>query len=660
MISDREAGSPEDPPLPRHEKSRVLLGSPLFCHSGRGGRGGGRANNVRGPTSEHSEHFDHRSKESQLGTLIFMLAASRRPMRFPQSQKSPPLKPVRRLPSLTLRAKLSPHPAQGQLLGRRNKNDDSDLESDNLDATDDEAEQPATKSKGKGKTQQSKKELEKAKAKAKAKHDAKRQKQDDEEPSEDEYKAPSKGLPVVPTSLPPIGSFEKCVVCGKSFTVTRYTMAADPPPGFLCHTCAKASGADPFKKAGAPRGRKPVAEKRKIVNFEQKDVFKSLATTCIEIIAKYIDDMEALGDIGHINMDKISKILAKQRSLYVLRNSTSKLFYSVENTTLTLYDTSRLDPPAFHTLIALNPNLEQVRLDYCRGVDCTVLPTFATGLANLTHLDLYGAFLARAPAFIEFFTAIGSRLECFRLAHSPRLDLDCCQALVHNCADSLTDLRLSNVGKLNDSWLPLLHRCTSLKRLELSYPGGDASLTSEPVVELLGAIGRGLEHLDLSGHPLLEDEVLINGVISHAPNLTSLAISSAPLLTDAGVAQFFAEYNQKAGLEYLEMKNNPLLSSDSLRAFLDRSTSIAIRQLVINGWRETEEEASKLIPSSCPELRKLDIGFVRSVDDYLIKEVLEGCSKIEEISCFGCNRVTGACPKKAGVNIYGVEAQSKR
>jgi DNA repair protein RAD7 len=60
-------------------------------------------------------------------------------------------------------------------------------------------------------------------------------------------------------------------------------MAADPPPGFLCHTCAKASGADPFKKPGAPRGRKPAAEKRKIVNYEQKDVFKSLAATCVEV-----------------------------------------------------------------------------------------------------------------------------------------------------------------------------------------------------------------------------------------------------------------------------------------------------------------------------------------------------------------------------------------
>ncbi|KAF8752103.1 RNI-like protein [Rhizoctonia solani] len=457
---------------------------------GRGGRGGGRANNVRGPTSALTE-FLREQGISARNTNIYarriqtsdeVPAIAEEPATEAGPSAAEPDSPGEAQPTSSSR------PAAGKR--RRNKNDDSDLESDNLDATDDEAEQPATKSKGKGKTQQSKKELEKAKAKAKAKHDAKRQKQDDEEPSEDEYKAPSKGLPVVPTSLPPIGSFEKCV--------TRYTMAADPPPGFLCHTCAKASGGDPFKKAGAPRGRKPVAEKRKIVNFEQKDVFKSLATTCIEIIAKYIDDMEALGDIGHINMDKISKILAKQRSL---TDSTSKLFYSVENTTLTLYDTSRLDPPAFHTLIALNPNLEQVRLDYCH---------------------LYGAFLARAQP------------------------------------SSNSSLRLALASSASDWHIRPDWTLTVAKRWRRCF------LTSEPVVELLGAIGRGLEHLDLSGHPLLEDEVLINGVISHAPNLTSLAISSAPLLTDAGVAQFFAEYNQKAGLEYLEMKNNPLLSSDSL------------------------------------------------------------------------------------------------
>ena len=60
-------------------------------------------------------------------------------------------------------------------------------------------------------------------------------------------------------------------------------MAAVPPPGFLCHKCAKASGTDPFKKPAAPRKRKAPADKRKIVNFEELKI-PSLVTLCINVM----------------------------------------------------------------------------------------------------------------------------------------------------------------------------------------------------------------------------------------------------------------------------------------------------------------------------------------------------------------------------------------
>ncbi|KAG9099291.1 hypothetical protein FS749_001608 [Ceratobasidium sp. UAMH 11750] len=622
--------------------------------SGRGrGRGGASRNNVRGPGSALTEFL------REQGISVQNINPYQRRIRTTNEAEgeegASAAGPSAASPST---------PASGttsrQASGKRGrkKNEDSDLDSDKLDETDGEEPAAAQTTKGKGKSAKSEKDLAKAKAKAKAAHEAKRQKRGGEEDEdEDEYKAPSKGIPIVPGALPPIGSFEKCAVCGKTFTVTRYTMAADPPPGYLCHTCAKASGADPFKKSGAPRTRKPAAEKRKIVNFEQKDVFKSLATNCIEIIAKHIDNLEALGDIGQVNMDRVAKILAKQRSL---TESTSKLFYDVENTSLTIYDASRLEPSAFHTLIALNPNLRTLRLRFCRGVDSTVLPHFASDLSHLTHLELFGAFLARAPAFIDFFNEIGDRLESFLLSHSPRFDLACCETMVTNCAASLTELRLCYVGKLDDSWLPLLHSCKNLKRLELSYPGGEASLTDEPTIELLRTIGVNLEFLNLSGHHSLSDDVLLEGVMPHIAHLRTLKMSNAPLLTDEGVARFFSEYNPQAEFECVKMRQNAALASDSLRALLERPTSAVIRDLIINGWKDADEESCRLIATLCPELRKVDVGFVRAVDDYVIKEILEGCKKVEEISCFGCNKVTEACPKKAGVNIYGVESQSRR
>lgn len=66
-------------------------------------------------------------------------------------------------------------------------------------------------------------------------------------------------------------------------TQTKYTLAANPPPGYLCHQCAKASGADPFKKPAAPKKRRPAAERREVISFEERR-FPTLASLCIEVI----------------------------------------------------------------------------------------------------------------------------------------------------------------------------------------------------------------------------------------------------------------------------------------------------------------------------------------------------------------------------------------
>jgi len=53
------------------------------------------------------------------------------------------------------------------------------------------------------------------------------------------------------------------------------------------------------------------------------------------MITRYINDVEALGNIGNINMDQIAKAISKNRSL---TPENAHLFYDVQNTTLTLYD----------------------------------------------------------------------------------------------------------------------------------------------------------------------------------------------------------------------------------------------------------------------------------------------------------------------------------
>ena len=55
----------------------------------------------------------------------------------------------------------------------------------------------------------------------------------------------------------------------------------------------------------------------------------------LQAISAHIDDVEALGDLGSVNIDNIIRSLSRIRSL-TPENAT--LFYGARNKTLTLYD----------------------------------------------------------------------------------------------------------------------------------------------------------------------------------------------------------------------------------------------------------------------------------------------------------------------------------
>lgn len=119
-------------------------------------------------------------------------------------------------------------------------------------------------------------------------------------------------------------------------------MASSDGNGWLCHTCAKSGGKDPFKKPAAPKKRAP--EKRSLVSFQEK-TFPSLVTLCVQVpitfsllfvissfakvITQNIDDVDAFGDIGTMNAEAIAKALSKSRLLFVQSVSTSAFFTSL-------------------------------------------------------------------------------------------------------------------------------------------------------------------------------------------------------------------------------------------------------------------------------------------------------------------------------------------
>ncbi|KAH9920184.1 RNI-like protein [Amylocystis lapponica] len=598
-----------------------------------------RRNNVRGPTSALTEFL----RESGITPTTIARRVRTQAQTAPQPQ-----------------TEAGPSNAADTGTTDAARNPTEEYDSDHLDEP--EEEEPTPKKRKLTKAAE-------AKLKAKEKEKAKRKKgkkgaSDDEyeDDDEDAYTALSKmwkgDLP-----KPPVGSFEDCARCDKQFTVTKYTLAANPPPGFLCHLCAKASGADPFKKPALPRKRKAPSDKRKVVNFEERK-FPTLASMCIELISKHIDDVEALGDIGGINMDEIAKSLARNRSL---TPQNVPLFYDIAHTKLTLYDATNLTPPALCTLASLNPNLTHLRLDFCGRMDNTVMDAWSTSLPHLKRVELLGPFLVRAPAWQTFFKAHPG-LEGFLITQSPRFDLECMQVLVESCP-GLKELRLKEVGKLDDTFLePIKLLAGTLASLDLSYPGVEKTepLSSDAVIDLLSAIGNSLTHLDLSGNINLGDGFLFNGLKPHTRKLTSLVLANLPELTDAGVAEFFNTWASAAEEDGLtpnprlitvDLSRNEVLSSDALYALLKHSGP-ALTQLNINGWKSVSDDALEMIAAKARELRWLDIGWCREANDWVIKALMDKCEKITDVKVWGCQRLTVTCPRRRHVNIHGVEAQS--
>lgn len=333
-----------------------------------------------------------------------------------------------------------------------------------------------------------------------------------------------------------------------------------------------------------------------------------------------------------------------------------------------------LMPPEFLVLANLNPNLTKLRLDFCGRMDDAVMDSWRTSFPSLTHIDLFGPFLVRRAGWVTFFSS-HPNLESFRITQSPRFDLDCMQAMVKHCP-SITELRLKEVERLDDGFLLEIRKFEKgITVLDLSDPCR-ASCSEAALIELMIVTGPTLTLLDLSGNHEVTDRFLIEGLGPHMRVLTTLALNDIPQLTDEGVGKFFEEWRiitpwikpsfkgkgkrkSKADtahmvLEVDHVPNPPLikaefsrnhnLGSASLAAIIAHSRTNLI-SLSINGWSSTSSSALSQI-STAKQLRELDVGWCREMNDEVMEKILNECGELNQIKCWGCSQLTDCCPRK--------------
>ena len=228
------------------------------------------------------------------------------------------------------------------------------------------------------------------------------------------------------------------------------------------------------------------------------------------------------------------------------------------------------------------------------------------------------------------------------------------RSLVKNCPD-IIDLRLKEIGHMNDSFLDQIKLLKGgLRHLDLGDP--TKSCTDSGMIALMRSIGKSLTYLNVSKHSLLGDQFLSKGLQTHAKTLQSLSLSHLPELTDEGVSNFFGAWKNPP-LQSLDMSRNEVLGSLSLQGLVKHSGK-QLKELNINGWKDVGEDALKLI-SRMGELKKLDVGWCRAVDDFSLKIWFEGelirgvrkggCGSLQEVKVWGCNKISHLCPRKVGL-----------
>ncbi|KAG0340880.1 hypothetical protein BG004_006237 [Podila humilis] len=448
---------------------------------------------------------------------------------------------------------------------------------------------------------------------------------------------------------------EFCSRCRARFTVKAGTTPAtdDSGVGLLCPTCSSTTSG---LITPAPKAAKK--SRRKIQKTAVECKVPSLQDLCIQKIALCIEDVEAFGDISDLSMNKICKIICRNRSL---NTATVQLFLDPRQTELNLYDCTDIEASGLLNIAQFCPKIRFLNLIRCGRIQDATIEYYAEHLTDLNAVNLSGPFTVTDSAFVKLFEAVGSRFRRFSLEHSYRFSLQAVTSLCQSCPQ-LTRLDLGKCTQMDDEWLTPLASLTGLTHLGLSYPkDAGKGLTSEPMVKLLLAVGSGLLSLDLEGCLALEDIVLTEAIRPSCVRLERLNLAGCEEFTDEGMAALFTDWKHNRGLNYLNLGKCVSLGDEALKAVVNHSYDM-LEDLSINSLEElTKESLGEL--ARCEILVNLDASWVRALDDDVMETLVQSNLKLAQVTVWGAHRLTECCPTRKGMRVIGREgdyAQKKK
>lgn len=462
------------------------------------------------------------------------------------------------------------------------------------------------------------------------------------------------------------GQMENCAVCGKRFTVTPYSVAG-PEGGLLCVTCgkeaakARAGAAQPKKKPRKQTG--GIGTRRSVQSrILDGDVgTKSLATLCVQTLAKNVDMAESLGDLPDHLIDKIARIFSKRR---LLRPETLPLFAQPGTESIHIYDGARLGSQDFISIFQVAPQLRRFKARAAIQFKDEVMDYLLSRDTALESFYLHGANLLSEDKWHEFFVKKGRALKGVQVYYTDKhFGDDSIDVLAQNCP-SLLRLKVENNQKLTGKGVEAIANLSSLEHLGLQL---HHRLQPASINTAISSVGPRLKTLSLKIVPDADDSIL-QTIHESCRSLTKLRITDSEAMTDQGFVSLFTNWSN-APLQIVDFQkcryisasrprandDNVGLCSEGFKALMAHSGQRLV-DLNVHACRHISRTAFEEVfheTANFPELLKLEISFCEEVTDFILGSIFRACPKIKEVNVFGCMKVKEARVPR-GVIVVGV------
>ncbi|SCW00753.1 LAFE_0C11232g1_1 [Lachancea fermentati] len=368
---------------------------------------------------------------------------------------------------------------------------------------------------------------------------------------------------------------------------------------------------------------------------------------------------ESLGGISLENLNKLARTLSKNRAL---NDHTLQLFLRTQLRSLSFHDCSKISYEGYKLLAIFAPHLTQLSLQMCGQLNNESLLYIAEKLPNLKELYLDGPFLINEETWNCFFEKMKGRLQAFHVSNTHRFDDHCLGSLLRNCGSSLRSLMLSRLDAVTDySLLPQYLTNSEFECLNLQYPHKEDYINDEVIINILSQVGGSLKKLNLNGCVGLTDATIINGISTFLPKssgisvLESLELEELAQVTTDGLVFLFSQV-QMPNLTHCSLKRCLQVGDMAITEFFLNEASGRLESLNLNSLKTLTKDSFKIM--SCPLLRRLDLGFVRCIDDEAINLICLQNPSLKIIEVFGDNMVTGSAQIRSGVAVIGRQSDS--